>query len=589
MHAEPSLLSVRDLRVAYLDKAAVDGVSFDIAPAEIVGLTGESGCGKSSLTLALLGLARSGGEITGGEVRFDGRNLLKLDDDSLRSIRGAKISLIVQNPQAALNPMLTVGRQVARVWSTHRANRESVSPAQRALEMLNLVGINDAERRATAYAHELSGGMAQRVLIAAAMAAEPKLLVADEPTSGLDVTVQAQFLDWMWRTVRTRGTAMLLVTQEPGILANYCDRVVVMARGRLISDKPAAAHFARHTPARLTVPEPRADSERIAKVAGLEKHFPLRGSTKVVHAVNDVSFDIRHGETLGLVGESGSGKTTVGRCVVALETPSSGVVEACGENIAALEPETLRRLRAQVQIVRQDPFDSFDPRWTMERSLAEPLAAHGLASAADRKSAVRALFEQVGVDPIFLNARPAALSAGALQRLAIARALSTQPKLLVLDEPTSVLPPAARREIVALLQRIQARTDVSYLFISHDLTTIASVCHRVAVMYLGQIVEIGATAEIFRTPRHPYTRALIAAHLDEDVDNRRPDRAKDDQLQGEIPSPIDLPSGCFLASRCSYKTQRCEQERQNLAHDSANRLVRCWRSDAVAEEQRLRT
>lgn len=585
MGSERPLLSVRDLGVSYANAKAVDCVSFDILPGEIVGLTGESGCGKSSLALALLGLTRQAGRISSGAVQFEGRDLLTMTEDEQCAVRGGEVGLIVQNPQAALNPMLTVGRQIGRAWSAHRPAQATTSPMTRAVEMLSLVGINDAARRATAYAHELSGGMAQRVLIAAALAAEPKLLIADEPTSGLDVTVQAQFLDWMWRTVKTRGTAMLLMTQEPGILANYCDRVIVMARGRIVSDERAVEHFANHRPARLAIPEAATTSNVVATIAKLEKRFPVRGSTKFVHAVNDVSFAIGRGETVGLVGESGSGKTTVGRCVVGLETPTDGAVETCGETITALRGDALRRLRAQVQIVRQDPFDSFDPRWTMAQSVAEPLVAHAMAHGVEREAAVRALFEQVGVDPVTMRARPRALSAGVLQRLAIARALATQPKLLVLDEPTSVLPPTARREVIALLQTLQAKTGVAYLFISHDLTTIASLCHRVAVMYLGQIIEIGTTAEIFQAPRHPYTRALIAAHLDEDVHNRRPDRRQDDQLQGEIPSPIDLPPGCFLAGRCGHRVPRCEQERQILQPDEAQRLVRCWRSDAIANEQ----
>lgn len=572
MRADP-VLDARGLRVVGPAGPVVDDVDMTLAPGEIVGLTGPSGAGKSTLGLALLGLARPPLRIEAGRVAIGGTDLLALGDDAAAERRGRDIALIVQNPRAALHPMLPIGRQVGRIWRRHRGG-DAGAAARRAVDMLRLVGINDAERRASAFAHELSGGMAQRALIAAALAAEPRVLVADEPTSGLDVTIQAQFLDMMWRAARDRGTAMLLITQEPGILANYCDRVLVMERGRPVADRPAVEHFAGHAAEQPAPSPPAKVGAPVVEVRDLDKRFPVRGTRKTVHAVNRVSFDVGRGETLGLVGESGSGKTTVGRCLLRLVEPDAGSIRFDGTDLATLPPAALRRLRARVQLVRQDPFDSFDPRWTIDRSLREPLRLHGLDVGDDRLAGLLAM---VGCGPAEARARPRDLPAGTLQRLAIARALATRPDFVVLDEPTSVLTPEARREIVALLKRLQAETGVAYLFISHDLATVAEVCHRVAVMYLGQIVEVATTADVFVRPRHPYTRALIDAHLGEDPVRRRVDHPSAHALAGEIPSPIDLPPGCFLASRCPHADDRCRAERQDLIL-ADDRHARCWRA-----------
>jgi peptide/nickel transport system ATP-binding protein len=537
----------------------VDDVSLRLAPGEVVGLTGPSGGGKSTLAWALLGLARPPLAVT-GTVTVGGQALEP-------AMRGRDIALVVQNPRAALHPMIPVGRQIGRIWRAHHKGSEAEAKA-RAIGMLKLVGINDAERRADAFAHELSGGMAQRALIAAALAAEPAVLIADEPTSGLDVTVQAAFLDMMWRTTRERGTAMLLVTQEPGILANYCDRVLVMEGGRIVQDRPATAHFAGVATAKTAPPIPLSPADPVIAAEGLVKRFPVRGRKGAfVRAVDHIDLAVMPGETLGLVGESGSGKTTAGRALIRLIEADAGNIRLAGNGA----------FRRRVQLVRQDPFDSFDPRWTIRRSLAEPLRAHGL-DAGDAK--IDALLALVGCAELAVEARPRDLPAGTLQRLAIARALATEPDFIVLDEPTSVLTPDARAELVALLREVQARTGAAFLFISHDLTTVAAISHRVAVMYLGQIVEEGETARIFAAPRHPYTRALIAAHLSEDPHDRRVDRPDPARLEGEIPSPIDLPPGCALATRCPHVMDRCRSERQEL-RAVAGGLVRCWRAEEL--------
>lgn len=582
MPGEPAL-TAKGVQVVGPTGSVVCGVDLRLKAGEIVGLTGPSGSGKSTFGLALLGLTRPPLEIVSGAVEIGGRDLLAMSAQDATRMRGRDIALIVQNPRSALHPMLAVGHQISRIWRAHHGGDQKIGRA-RALEMLRLVGINDAERRFDAFAHELSGGMAQRALIAAALAAEPRVLIADEPTSGLDVTIQAQFLDLMWKATKERGTAMLLITQEPGIIANYCDRVAVMDEGRIVSDTTTAEYFQGReaSAARARVTPIDVSATPVVEVRGLNKRFPVRGTSKHVHAVDHVDLVIRRGETLGLVGESGSGKTTAGRCLLRLIEPDSGSLFVNGRDTGSLGAAELRALRKQIQIVRQDPFDSFDPRWTIEQSLREPLQIHGTLSAAPTNTRVAELLQMVGCGAAEAKARPRDLAAGTLQRLAIARALATNPAFIVLDEPTSVLTPDARREIVALLRRLQAETGVAYLFISHDLTTVAGICHRVAVMYLGQIVEVGTTEQIFDAPRHPYTRALIAAHLGEAPSRRRVEHPAPHGLTGEIPSPIDLPVGCYLASRCAHAHDRCRAERQDLIL-ADDRHARCWRAGDLVE------
>ena len=592
-----SLLRVRGLEVSYPVPGGsvrpVAGVDFEIRGREVVGLVGDAGSGKSTVALALLGLARPPGRITSGEVMFEGRHLLKLSEPELRAIRGRDIGVIVQNPRAALNPMLRVGTQIANVYRAHN----SATPAEarrQAVEMLRLVGINDPERRVDSFAHELSGGMAQRALIAMALSSRPKLLIADEPTSGLDVTIQAQFLDEMWRTVQETGSAMLLVTQDLGIIANYCDRVLVLHDGRIVEDAAVRDFFAdpRHDYSRDVLrlfrergrgfPAQVGAREPFVQAEALTKHFPLRHSDKVVQAVDRVSFTIGRGEAVALVGESGSGKTTVGRCLLNLIAPTAGRVVIAGTDISALGRAELRRFRARMQIVFQDPFDSLDPRWTIARLLEEPLEVHGGGDGATRRERAAAALRLVDLDPALLDRLPKGLGASTLQRVNIARALILRPDFVVLDEPTSVLAPRARASLVALLARLQAELGIAFLFISHDLTTVRYFCQRVAVMYLGQIVEQGTVEQIFTDPRHPYSQALLSAHLFPDPTRRRVDRKVVEALSGEIPSPIDPPKGCYLAGRCPHAEDRCREMAQTLAPLPDGREVRCMR--AVADE-----
>ncbi len=560
-----SILSVHDLSVGFRGVPAVRGVSFDIAPGEIVGLTGDSGSGKSTLGLALLGLVRQPGRITGGSVMIEGVDLLRLSEPERRARRGKQIGLIVQNPRGSLSPLHTVGRQIGSVLRAH-LGLSSTEAASRSVGLLRQLGLNDPERRAGSFPHEISGGMAQRVLIAMATGAGPRLLVADEPTSGLDVTIQAQFLDELSRTSREAGSAVLLMTQDLGIIANYCDRVMVMQDGRIVASDRTRVFFDAPNDnysrtllslAHAPPPAPPVDPPGLLAVRGLSKHFRLRASGKTLQAVDRVDLTIGQGETLGLVGESGSGKTTVGRCVLRLLDADAGEVVFEGKDLLRATPQELRVTRRRIQIVFQDPLDALDPRWTVNRILSEALLRPD-------PSRVAELLTLVGLDPAVAKLRPRGLSAGAQQRVAIARAIAADPALIVLDEPTSALTPLARVEIVTLLRELQARLGMSYLFISHDLNTVEQLSHRVAVMYLGQIVELGTREQVFQAPRHPYAKALLAAHLAPDPNDRRIDRVEQAGLAGEIPSPIDLPSGCYLAGRCPEATASCRTTPQPL-------------------------
>jgi oligopeptide/dipeptide ABC transporter ATP-binding protein len=570
------LLNVAGLTVSYgTGAAAVSAASLRIAPGEIVGLSGDSGSGKSTLGLALLGLARPPGRILAGRVMFAGADLLALPEAERRRRRGGDIGLIVQNPRGSLSPLHKVGAQIAAVLRAHRT-MPAAEARSRSIALLRGLGMNDPERRAQAYPHEISGGMAQRVLIAMALGSGPRLLVADEPSSGLDVTIQAQFLDELWHTARRTASAVLLITQDLGIVANYCDRVLVMERGRIVADAPTRDFFAAPQDAysravlglRHEHPPERTTDAGLLTASNLTRTFAVRGTSKRVQAVQSVSFEIGRAETLGLVGESGSGKTTVGRCLLRLIEPDSGDILFDGARVTGAAPAELRRLRRRMQIVFQDPLDALDPRWTIGDIIAEGLEKRDPARVAD-------LLRLVDLDPATARLRPKALSGGAQQRVGIARAIAADPALIVLDEPTSALTPLARVGIVRLLRDLQVRLGMSYLFISHDLNTVEQLSHRVAVMYLGQIVEIGTRAQIFASPLHPYSKALLSAHLAADPTRRRVDRALPPALSGEIPSPINLPLGCYLAGRCPDVRDSCRTQPQTLQNLPEGRAVRC--------------
>ncbi len=573
---------------------AVHGFGLSVGAGEFVGVLGKPGCGKSTAALALMGLVRAPGRITGGQVRFMGRDLLALPEGERAAVRGRDIGIIVQNPRTALHPLLDVGTQIANVYRAH--NKASAREAAlHAVDMLRSVGINDPQRRARAFPHELSTGMTQRVLIAMALSSRPRLLIADEPTSGLDVTIQTQFLDGMWEAAQRTGSAVLLVTQNLGIVANYCDRVVVMNASAVVEEAPVRRFFEapQHEYSRRVVALSRmgaedaarsdevpADAPPLIEVRGLVKNFPVRGTRKVVHAVDGVSFAVRPGECVGLVGESGSGKTTTGRVMLRLLPATAGDVRFHGEPVLSKPERAFRALRGKLQIVFQDPFDAMNPRWTVRDVIGELLSLHSNLDAHGREARIDELLGLVGLDPAVKPVRPVQLSAGRQQRVAVARAIAAGPEFVVLDEPTSALTAETTAEIIALLMDLSRRLGLAYLFISHDLTTVRHICHRVAVMYLGQVVEWGTKEQVFGAPLHPYSQALLAAHLFPDLAHRRVDGERPAGLRGEIPSPVDLPPGCYLHGRCPRQLDRCAAERQELRTLPDGRAVRCWRAEA---------
>ncbi|WP_435883361.1 dipeptide ABC transporter ATP-binding protein [Streptomyces tendae] len=540
------LLDVRGLRIGYRaasgTRLAVDGLDLRVAAGEITAVVGESGSGKSSTAHALVGLLPAGGVVLGGSVRLQGEELTGLGERAWREVRGRRIGLIPQDPGVSLDPVKPVGAQVAEVLRVHGLATRRDAPA-RAVGLLGEAGLPDPDQRARQYPHELSGGMRQRVLIAMATAARPRLLVADEPTSALDVTVQRRLLDHLQEVVTTTGTAMLLVTHDLAVVADRAQHVVVMSRGRVVEAGPAGRVLAdpRHPytrelvadaptltarpprgrsgtagPAPVTGPGPAsADAAPLLSVTGLTRAFPVRGPVlsrrRTRTAVDGVGFELGRGETLGVVGESGSGKSTTARMILGLERVDSGTVLLDGVDVTTVRGAARRALHRRIQLVYQNPYASLNPRFTVGELLTEPLRNHGIGSRAEWGGEVRRLLDDVALPAGVERRKVAELSGGQRQRVAIARALALGPEVLVCDEPVSALDVTVQARILELLVGLQERHGLSYLFISHDLAVVAQVSDRIAVMRGGRIVESGPAAELLRAPQHPYTRQLLAA------------------------------------------------------------------------------
>jgi peptide/nickel transport system ATP-binding protein len=597
------LLEVRDLTVAFVgDRATrevLSRVSLSVADGEVLGVVGESGSGKSILLAAILQLLQPPWQVLGGKVLLRGENLLEQNEARLTALRGKDLALALSNPRQHLNPILTIGRHLSDVIRAHRPMRHAASLAA-AVELLKAVNIPDPVLRLQAYPHELSGGMCQRVILALAIANAPRLLIVDEPTSGLDVTVSVQILDLMRDAVRKLNSGLLLVSRDLGVVANYCERVVVMNAGRVVEEAEVRKFFATpqnvysrkllhaaaaardadlastgtspvlvRTEPRPEIPLP-ATSGPLLEVCNLVKRFPVRDG-RVLTAVNDVSFAIERGEAVGLVGESGSGKTTVGRCVLRLIEPTSGTLRFNGQEVGKSTGVGLRKLRSKLQMVFQDPFDSLDPRQSLSAAIEEPLSLTTDMARDERKARVADLLRLVGLPQDAAILYPHQVSAGELQRVGIARAIATQPDLVVFDEPTSALDVSVRADILNLLRDLQQRLGMSYLFISHDLTAVRRLCHRTVIMYLGKLVEVGETEELFHAPIHPYSRALLSSVLYPDPAQRHSPFL----LSGEIPSPIDLPSGCALHTRCPMATADCARIEPVLEEKAPGRQLSC--------------
>ncbi|WP_294641001.1 ABC transporter ATP-binding protein [uncultured Aureimonas sp.] len=528
-----TVLSIRDLRVAFdtedgqLD--AVKGVSFEVAPGETLAVVGESGSGKSQTMMAVMGLLAANGRAS-GSARYRSEEILGLPARQLNRYRGAKISMIFQEPMTSLDPLYPVGRQIGEVFRHHSGKRGSAVRA-RVLELLRLVGIPEPERRIDSFPHELSGGQRQRVMIAMALANDPELLIADEPTTALDVTVQAQILKLLADLQQHLGMAILLITHDLGVVRHFAGRVVVMRRGEVVEEGPTEAIFQspRHDYTRmLLAAEPQGGKPPVPESAPLVLSaqnvvvdYDLRGSKGLFskgpdtfRAVDHVSLALKSGQTIGVVGESGSGKSTLGRAILRL-LPSDGRYRFEGQDITAFDRRRMRPLRRELQLMFQDPFGSLSPRLTVGEIVTEGLLVHEPSlSAADRSRRAAAALEEVGLPPEARNRYPHEFSGGQRQRIAIARAMILKPKVVVLDEPTSALDRSVQVQIVELLRKLQREHGLSYVFISHDLAVIRAISDHILVMKDGRLVEEGATEDIFSSPREAYTRTLIAAAFD---------------------------------------------------------------------------
>lgn len=534
---------------------AVDHMSFEIPEGKTVGLVGESGSGKSVTSLAIMGLIPNPpGKISSGKILFEDKNLCSLSEQEYRKYRGNKISMIFQEPMTSLNPVFTIGYQIAEVLELHKGLSKKEALEQ-TVDLLNQVGIPNPSQRVNAYPHELSGGQKQRVMIAMAIGCQPQLLIADEPTTALDVTIQKQVLDLLQKLQEQHKMSMLFITHDLGVIKQVADDVLVMYRGKLVEKGKVSNLFKspQHPytkgllkcrppldarPLRLpTVSDflgangeektPKISSEErpvlkikdqfLLRVENLNKSFPIRGGLwgKTLHrvdAVKNVSFEVPKGKTLGLVGESGSGKTTLGRSILRLVEPSAGKVLYGETDVLSLGREDLRKLRRKMQIIFQDPYASLNPRMTISEALLEPMKIHSIgANLSERKERAAELMKQVGLLPEYLERYPHEFSGGQRQRICIARALTVEPEFIVCDECVSALDVSIQAQILNLLLDLQDKFSLTYIFISHDLSVVKFISDEVAVMYQGEIVEKNFSDELYKNPQHAYTQKLLAA------------------------------------------------------------------------------
>ena len=581
-----------NLRVEFQTKdgtiVGVEDVSFSVNPGETVCIVGESGSGKSVSSLSMMRLVEfGGGNIAGGKLFFDRKtdgliDVVNTNQGLMQTIRGNEIGMIFQEPMTALNPVFTVGRQLTEGLRVHKGMNRAQARSQ-ALDLLQQVRIPEPESRLSQYPHELSGGMRQRVVIAMALACEPRLLIADEPTTALDVTIQAEILALIDRLKRETGTAVMFITHDMAVVAQMADRVVVMYRGNKVEEGTVEQIFEDpqhdYTKALLAAvpklgemqgkPYPErmrllddnniilapliGTDEPLLQVNNLVTRFPMPGgffrrTVSNVHAVEDVSFTLMKGRTLALVGESGCGKSTVGRSLLRLVQPLSGQVKIDGQNVLEMSKEALRAARSEMQMVFQDPFASLDPQMLLMDQVAEPMLNYGTHKGDVLTRRVEMLFERVELPLSFLRRYPHELSGGQRQRVAIARALALNPKLIIADEAVSALDVSVQAQVLNLMMELQSELGISFLFISHDMAVVERVSHDVGVMYLGRIVEIGPRSKVFESPQHAYTQALMKAVPIADPRQRKSE--KDLNFQ-PIPSPVhDLD---YVAEPSEYK------------------------------------
>ncbi len=577
---EAPVLSVRGLttsfRIGTEWRSVVRDMNLDVAAGETVAIVGESGSGKSVTSLSIMRLLPQITSRIEGSVKLEGRELLTLDPEQMRQVRGNQISMIFQEPMTSLNPIFPIGKQIAEAITCHRDISATDAKAE-VLRLLDRVRIPNAKNRFDEYPHQFSGGMRQRVMIAMALASRPKLLIADEPTTALDVTIQGQILDLIKTLQDEEGMAVLFITHDMGVVAEVSDRTVVMFRGEavetgttddifnrgkhpytraLLSAVPKLGSMGgRERPMRFPVidirtgdtlvPEaeagaPEKTSQPLLDVQNLTTRFDIRSGlfgrkSGAVHAVENVSFTLKPGETLSLVGESGCGKSTTGRSITRLVQPTSGQITVDGYNVGSLDESALRRMRRSIQMVFQDPFASLDPRMSVGQAVMEPFVEHKLGTKAEARDKAADLLERVGLSADMMPRYPHEFSGGQRQRIAIARSLMLDPKIIVADEAVSALDVSIKAQVCNLLLDLQQSFNLAYLFISHDMAVVERVSHRVAVMYLGEIVEIGPRQAVFDNPQHPYTRKLMAAVPVPDPARRK---LKRNLSTDEIKSPI---------------------------------------------------
>jgi peptide/nickel transport system ATP-binding protein len=532
--SDQPLLTVRDLRVGFATEGgrvqAVAGVSFDLHAGEVLAIVGESGSGKSVTAQTILGLTRSPNARIEGSAQFGERELLTASEAELRDIRGERVAMVFQDPMTSFNPVYRVGDQIVEAIRAHRPGLGKQEAQAQATELLDSVGIPDAERRIDDYPHQFSGGMQQRAMIAMALSLDPEILIADEPTTALDVTVQAQILALLERLNRERGLATILITHDLGVVAEIADRVLVMHEGEIVErgdlDRifyaPSDPYTRKLLDAVIRLDDapglrPARREEPLLEVTDLVKHFPVKRGLLFdreidrVRAVDGVSLSVNRGETLGLVGESGCGKTTLSRTVLQLEEPSAGSVRFEGREIAGRSRRQMRPLRRELQIVFQDTSASLNPRKRIGQIVGEPLRLQRKESKAERQRRVRELLDRVGLAPEHYDRFPHEFSGGQRQRIGIARALALQPKLIIADEPVSALDVSIRAQILSLLSELQEEFGLTYIFVAHDIGVVRHVSDRIAVMHGGKIVEQGPPDRICERPQDPYTKKLLAA------------------------------------------------------------------------------
>ena len=577
------VLCVRDLTTAFrvggVWKTVVDRISFEIGEKETLAVVGESGSGKSVTALSIMRLVSAINGRVKGYITLEGRSLLDLAEEEMLTVRGGSIGMIFQEPMTSLNPLLTVGFQVTEALRRHREMSHAEANKE-ALRLFDLVRIPDAPKRFSEFPHTFSGGMRQRVMIAISLACRPKLLIADEPTTALDVTIQAQILELIRDLQSEIGMSVMFITHDMGVVSEIADRVVVMKSGQQVEqasvtdlfDKPQHPYtrqllsavpklgslrgiglpqkfpsvektIKKSNPQTISTEEAEKldhRGETILEVSGLTTRFPVRGGifNRVVgniHAVEDVSFSLRSGETLALVGESGCGKSTTGRSILRLVEPNAGSIKLGGTDLMDLTQLELRQVRQQLQMIFQDPYGSLNPRKTIGASIREPIIVHGIAQGFDADKQVAKLLTQVGLKPEHATRFPHEFSGGQRQRICIARSLALKPTILVADESVSALDVSIKAQVINLMLDLQAEMGLSYLFISHDIAVVERISHRVAVMYLGQIVEIGPRSAVIENPKHPYTQQLMNAVP---VPDPRQRRVRTGLMTEEINSPV---------------------------------------------------